>query len=462
MKQLIVLFALLGCLVQTWGQSEELVVFTQAADAFFTQNVLPELLTIAEEEDIPVRTLDLSKGIPAGLTTSPAIVYQSARGRVTYAGRYTETQTLKNFIRTARVASQKPGNFQKEQTLFAQLGRAKLVVPVKITPLQGNTQGAPEALNEQMLDELERGMKQLSRGQIVQYGRTDRAFYLDLHPYLGADGTLYLGVEIYSQFSCIEPTYSALTSPAKGAITDLAAWLPELGQKMEQEILTQLKKSEIGDAYQPISAEVPSKTWEELGIKLPAGDPNPRFKVPAKGRVLGEQWSYGGAIDERIPALQFQFQEPLERYSGEVSQIKGSMSLVDGQIKQGYFEVDVNSMTMGMESLDQKVLKSYLKAKKFPKASFRFVDIPPHEELAWGETTLIPMTGSLKLLKNEHEVPCQTQFTPMVNEAGQPVLLVQAQFALNITDWYGIEGPDGPEPARKTLEFNLNFLLEEK
>ena len=461
MKYVSIILLVIGLGIQTWGQSEELVVFTQTEDVFFTERVLPELLRLAEEESIPVRTLDLSAGIPKELTTSPAIVYQSARGRVTYAGRYTETQTLKNFIRTARVASQKPGNFQKEQTLFAQLGRAKLVVPVKITALQGATEKAPEGLQDQVLKALERGMEQLSRGATVEYGRTDRAFYLDLHPYLEENGTLYLGVEVYSQFSCIEPTYSALTTPVQGPVSDLTSWLPQLGQRMEKEILTQLKKSEIGDAYQPIGAAVPSKSWEQLGLELPAGDPNPRFNVPTGGSI-GAEWTYGGALDERIPALQFQFQEPLERYSGEVSQVSGGMSLEAGQVSQGYFEVEVQSMTMGMESLDQKVLKSYLKAKKFPKASFRFVDIPVHGALAWGETTLIPMTGSLKLLKNEHEVPCQTQFTPMVNEKGEPVLLVQAQFALNITDWYGIEGPDGPDPARKTLEFNLNFLLEEK
>ena len=460
MKYLSILI-LFGIVTVANGQSEELLVFTQTEDTFFKSEILEELKDLAQTEGIPVREIDLLSGAPEELTTSPAIVYQSARGRVLYSGRYAETQTLKNFLRTARVAVQKPGDFSKAQTLYAQIGRAKVVMPVKITALKGEASADHPDLEKQILTWVQQGMQQFAMGDRVQYGRTDRAFYLDLHPYINATGTLFLGVEIYSQFSCIEPVFSALDTPVSGKANDLSAWLPQLGKQMEEQVLKQLQESKIGDAYHPISSGVPVRSWEELGLDLPEGSADAPFRVPSEG-AIGADWVFGGPIDNRIPALQFQFQEPLERYSGEVAEIAGSMEFNSGQITKGYFEVEVNSLTMGMESLDQKVLKSYLKSRKFPKASFQFVDIPPHQELSWGETTNIPMTGKLQLLKGTHEVPCQTQFTPMIDEDDQPVLLVQAQFAVNITDWYGIAGPDGPSPARKTLEFNLNFLLHEK
>ena len=59
------------------------------------------------------------------------------------------------------------------------------------------------------------------------------------------------------------------------------------------------------------------------------------------------------------------------------------------------------------------------------------------------------------------QIPLQIEarFLPMLNAQNQKEIFVQANFSLNITEDFGIEGPDGPSPNRETLLFNLFFRL---
>jgi len=58
----------------------------------------------------------------------------------------------------------------------------------------------------------------------------------------------------------------------------------------------------------------------------------------------------------------------------------------------------------------------------------------------------------------KHEVRGQVE--PLIAEDGQPRLRVHAAFEIRLTDPFGIAGPDGPVPARDTLQFFLDFQLE--
>jgi polyisoprenoid-binding protein YceI len=235
--------------------------------------------------------------------------------------------------------------------------------------------------------------------------------------------------------------------------------LTKVAEIVETEILRQLKQSKNGDAISAISSEIPNKTWAELNLDLPKG--NSENEVVHSDTPLNKNWTYAGAIDPDVPALQFRFMSPLDRYVGEVTKLKGGLQLNDNQqLISGAFEVETNSVTMGIPDFDEKIHKKYIKVPKFPKATFRFNDLQNLPKIAWNKTTSCEVYGDFMMVGKTKKVAMQTQFTPTIGDNGETLLLVQATFSLNITDDFGINGPDGPEIAKKTMNFNLNFYVK--
>ena len=54
-----------------------------------------------------------------------------------------------------------------------------------------------------------------------------------------------------------------------------------------------------------------------------------------------------------------------------------------------------------------------------------------------------------------------TEIEPILGEDGKPRLLIHGTFKIDLRT-FNIEGADGPAPARHTLLFDLNFILQEK
>ena len=63
-------------------------------------------------------------------------------------------------------------------------------------------------------------------------------------------------------------------------------------------------------------------------------------------------------------------------------------------------------------------------------------------------------------MKKENPVEVVAQITPIIGADGELLLQVSAAFSLNVVDNFGIKGPDGPSPARKMMQFDLNFLMK--
>jgi polyisoprenoid-binding protein YceI len=209
-----------------------------------------------------------------------------------------------------------------------------------------------------------------------------------------------------------------------------------------------------------VGSEIPSKTWVELNLDLPKGTST--NDVVNSDIPLKKNWTYAGAIDADVPALQFRFMSPLDRYVGEVTKLKGDLQLNDNQqLTSGDFEVETNSVTMGIPDFDEKIHKKFIKAYKFPKATFRFNNLSNPPKIAWNKTTSCEVYGDFTMVGKTKKVAMQTQLTPTMGDNGETLLLVQATFSLNITDDFGINGPDGPEMAKKTMNFNLNFYIKQ-
>ena len=446
----------------TNNEEEQLIIFWQPqTDQLFRNQCLPEIEAYTKQQGIALIVKNATEGLPASITTTPAIVFQNALGRSIYAGRYMEINTIKNFIRTARLVAQPEVLLEKEAVLTWKPGRAKILAPLKVTPLQGQVPANynAEHFYREVQEGLAAGMDSFNIAAKSVLERTDRSFYVDVHPYLDESGRLYISWSLFSQFSCIEAVDQNFDKPLQIAFSKRMELFIKLGQEIQLNINNQLKASKIGDAYTPLSLDIPTTNWEQLGLPLPkAAIKLTALEIP-EDLIIKENWEFAGPIKEDLPALQFRFQAPLDRYAGEVKTLKGSFSLNEAkQIVGGYFEAETQSMTMGMESLDQKVLKSYLKAKKYPVSSFKFEKIAPHTALTWGLTTEVNIEGTFKLLKYKRATKVKALLTPMLDQAGNPQILAQVSFDLNIIDDFGIEGPDGPDPARKMLVTSMRFI----
>lgn len=440
---------------------QQLIIFTQVEDTFFVKNTLPKIMDLAKNKKIVVKLQDAKNGLPEGINATPCLVYQNALGRSIYAARYTEFSTIENFIRTSRVVPQQQVVNEKRDVLAMQQGRLQVIAALKITALQGEKLNGFDENEFQVFAKktIDSVMQKFDNQLLVNLSKTDRVFYFDLHPYLDKQGELFLTYEIYSQFSCIQPIFSRLNLPVHGDWRYRNILLAKVAEIVETEILRQLKQSKNGDALSPVSNETPIKTWSELNLDLPKSTST--NNVVSSDTPLKKNWTYAGAIDPDVPALQFRFMSPLDRYVGEVKRLKGDLQLNDNQqLISGFFEVETNSVTMGIPDFDEKIHKKYIKAPKFPKATFRFNDLQNLPKIAWNKTTSCEVYGDFTMVGKTKKVAMQTQLTPTMADNGEILLLVQATFSLNITDDFGINGPDGPEIAKKTMNFNLNFYTK--
>lgn len=463
-KTLLMIF-LLWCTAGSLSAKERLLVYYQAVqDQCFAQQTLPSLQDFAEKEDLElVISNQITDGLPEEITTTPAIIFQNGKGTAVYAGRYTEFSSIRNFVRIARISKQSVLDLEKESVWIKNCGRAQIALALKVTPLNGARlpDFSEETLKVTLVKGLSAGMEAYTKTKKAALKRTDRLFYLDVHPYINTEGQLYLSMAIFSSFSCIDPIVERFDTPFVGDRENAAAISQALGRYAIQSIENNLIHSKIGDAYTAISDDIPIRSWEDLGYPKPKRETKAEDKSVLPDFALPKIWQLVGPINTKVPLIQFHFAAPLERYAGEVRQASGQIELDEqNQIKSGDFKVAVNSLTMGMASFDAKVLKSYLKARKHPESSFQFKQVRLRAPLTWGHNGHATIIGDFELLGKTRPVSMNAILVPGVDDQGQPILIVQGDFQLNITDLFGIKGPDGPDPAKKTLVFNLSFLME--
>lgn len=441
--------------------AEELIIFSQAADQHFLEYTLPKIAAYCKEKGIRLMEKNVHEGTPENIVSTPAIIYQNYRGRSIYTSRYAEFSTIKNFIRTSRVVPQSEGKIQAREVLIWQNGRTKIAAKTKITDLKGKHSAKIQQTDfqDQAQKALAKGMNRFVQQQETSLSKTDRVFYLDMHPYQDATGKCYLSLELYSKFSCKTPVFTNLSQPLIGTVDHFEALFEQAGLIFQQEIIHQMTASKIGDAFTPIATNIAVVTWKALDVALPPA-PVIDLNLVDIPKTLPTDWVFKSAIDEETPIVQFRFIAPLDRYVGEIRKIDGRLKLTPQQaLESGNFVADMQSLTMGMEDFDKNVLGKYIKAYKFPASSFTFSNAVQSPALKIGETTFIKINGLFKLMKKEQPVEVSAQITPIIGVDGDIVLQVSAAFFLNVVDDFGIKGPDGPSPARKMMSFDLNFLM---
>ncbi len=449
---------------QLYAQSkdEQLIVFSQETDKHFKTTTLAQLEAYCVEKGIDFIQIDTQKGIPQQIHSTPAIVYQNFRGRSIYSSRYAEFSTLKNFIRTSKVVAQEEHSNCKKEVLLWKDGRNQIAISLKITDLTGSI---PKNYNVadfrlSIIDGLLEKMNYFNLADEVCLNKTDRLFYLDIHPFCSANNELFVSTELYSKFSCKTPIYSQLNDPIRGNFDEMESIFSKIGVQIQEEIIQQKENSNIGDAFSSISDKIAKVSWEKLDLMLPKQS-SKNYDVVEGSFDLSNDWQFKGPIDEDVPIVQFRFMAPLDRYVGEIRELEGTIQLSDQKVlKTGTFTANMKSLTMGMADFDKNVLTKYIKAAKYPTASFTFSDVPAVEKLQLGETNFYTIDGTFELMKKEQIVPVNAQLTPIIDTEGELVLQVSASFQLNVVNDFGIKGPDGPSPAREIMLFDLNFLMQ--
>lgn len=431
--------------------AEAILWLDPQADSAFASTLLPRLRNYCREAAIDLQIRQPINGVPGELTATPALVLQTHRGRSIFGGDPNTFSALTNFLRTNRFRPIPNQTEQRSDILVQQNGRFRTVLPLKVTSVNGdfNPSVTPETLRGQLAEALSQESSFCFQSEVA-LTPTDRRFYWDVHPFVADNGTLYLSMALFSQFDCVHPIANNFDQPLSGRT------LPQLTRAAARLLLEWMR--EVAVLPQPI-AELPVADWDALGLSLP---PAPSEEVAsASAGNLPQVWSQPRALATGLPLVQFNFPSPLERYAGELSGLSGQLTLSeDQQAISGSFTADVSTLTMGMDGLDEKVLKQYLKVQRFPTASFRFESAALPEAIEWGKTTRLMVPGTFEMVGNKIPIDCTTELRPVVGADGLGRLEVQVSFRLNINSPFGLPGPDGPKEAKRFLDFGLQFQLQ--
>ncbi|HHG83586.1 MAG TPA: YceI family protein [Bacteroidetes bacterium] len=447
----------------------ELLIFVQTKDhpvsKDFVENVLPQIRKVAAQQDLEIKVKDISDGVPEMITSTPAIVFQNHLGRSLYIGRYKLLNKIKTFIRTVKRLPQQQVDNVKHDVLVWENECATIYTPAKITPLAGAIPNGfdQEKFIQDALKALDQGMDVYALHKEFNAKRNFRAMYMAFYPYLSEDGKLSVSTEMYSQFNCVIPIYKRFETPFEGSWADWKAAFAAAGKAMQEELKLQLVNLENGDAMLPVSRKTKIVAWETIGLPLPLPPKGGNMQV-ASNIKLGRKWKMDGPIASDVPVVNFSFMAPVDYYSGELTKLLGELTLGKGNLLTGSvasFAVDMSTLTMGDPSLDHHLADLILLADH-PEAKYTFksVESVNNPQLNFGSLSQFTVAGEIEFMGIKVPLDVVAQIEPILNEAGQARLQVFCSFNMRLQQNFGLEGPDGPQPAADTMVFLLNFLLK--
>ncbi|MFQ5415385.1 MAG: YceI family protein [Phycisphaerae bacterium] len=466
------LVPLLGTLAAAAGQRVDpergrLIVFVQPGVSDiarrFDADHLPKIRKLAQDMHITVDVRDVGRGAPADVAITPLLVFQNHRGRSVYQGRYTDVARVRNFLRTARFLPHAGDTVTRRGAAVWRSGKTKIVAPLKIVPVTGTPPPRYDhnAFVTEATHAIERGFARFRVTDRVSVGRADRMFYMDFYPWRADDGTLFLATRIYSQFHCKEPVFSSAGESLTAPWSQRDRLFHRAAASLESAVTRLIATSTIGDGFDPVPHAAPIVDWASLGLALPAA-PTGRASKPID-RAVPRRWVVGDAGPNAPPRVLFRFPAPFDMYAGEAKSIHGRLNLADtGRLEgaAGWFEVDTRSVTMGDPDLDDANRDStVLNVARYPTSRFTIASISADgAPLAYGRRTAAVMKGRFAMKGVAVPISVRSDFEPVIVETGAPGLDMTASFQISLNA-FGIEGPDGPEPARSTLVFNVHLTL---
>lgn len=450
---------------------ETLAVFVQSgadpAAEHFRTATLPELTTAVEALGIEVRVHDVTEGAPEEVSITPLMVFHGYRGRAIYQGRAFDVGKLVHFIRTRRAVPVPSEPYIRQHIPVLVDGRSVIAAPIKITPLAGNL---PEGFNgaaflARARYAIDYAFERFGPRDAISLGPADRQFYMDFHPFRSDDGRLWVSVALFSQFNCIDPVYAGYETPLSGPFEQFEEVFAEAARRLEAEVSHQLATSTLGDGFNTVPSTVDTVSWGDLGLTVPTRSTG-TIDAALADVELPSRWALAPATDG-APRLVFNFPPPLERYSGEVGELEGVLDLGDAPTldgASGWVKALTSTVTMGEDTLDSALREKMLFAPKFPDARFELGSIEATDgdasELTFGRATHIAADGRFVLMGIPIPLSVIGTLEPVIGENGEPQLQVVVSYRIRLAEPFGIEGPDGPNPANDTVIFNMSFAME--
>ena len=451
---------------QRYTTTDQLIVFTNTTNPILSDQDIKNLESLAKEADVQLKIIDIQQqGAPKEITYTPTLVFQNYLGRSFYYGRYTNKSRLHNFMRISRLAHQQDAENIKNDLLSWQDGRSTVIAPLKITALKGAppTDFDPDEFMLMAKKAIQDGMSNFKLKEKMPITRTTRSFYCNFYPYLDNGGRLTISAEIFSQYNCIQPIFQKYNDGlVKGKWEDRAALFAKAGEMMEAEMVNQIKNSTNGDAFQFIPQTIQIKDWDELQLSLPF-KPLAESDTQIQAIELPKKWKVAPHKSTKEPIAIFSFPSPLDGYAGEIKALSGTLEIAENNSLQntiGDFEVNISDITMGAEDFDAAVQNKMLKKALFPSSTFHFDQITDDvQPLKIGRVTTFEVTGTFTLLGISKKVDVVANIEP-VFVAEELQLQVNASFQIPLKKQFGVDGPDGPSPAKDILQFYMKFFME--
>ncbi|MEM1107242.1 MAG: YceI family protein [Planctomycetota bacterium] len=455
--------------------AEQLIVFVQPGASLlaerFSDETLPELEALAESSGAELTVIDIGqsaegKRVPGGVGITPLIAFQNHLGRSIYQGRYETLDRVRNFIRTSRFLPQGDEPLVRKELPVWNLGSAKVATPIKITDLvleDGASGDGIDVSAEALADAIGGADPRFNWADRVELGRSDRLFYTDYYPYLAADGTLYVGLALFSQFHCHDPVFTLTDGSLNGPATDADEVFARGAKIFADEIARQLKESDLGDGFDVLPEVTKTVSWEDVGLPLPPKPEGASAEALANVELV-QEWTIDEAAQAFRPAVQFKFPAPLDAYSGEASSVFGTLTLGEGlslEGSRGRFAADPASVTMGESELDSAIHATMLEVESFPESYFELERVETEfAQPAFGTVAAAVLHGSFTMKGVSIPLSVPASVEAFLGDDGKPRLSIDGRWEVRLLDPFGIDGPPGDAPANDTLIYTCHLVFE--
>lgn len=445
-------------------EEDQLILFVSKQNDNIDQAYLDAFTAFAKKNETHPKIQYIEDtGAPQGITVTPSIVYQNAKGHSVYYGRYRSFSRMKTFLRKSRLKHSKNKVTPQQNILVWEDQRATITAPLKITKITGKGATAVNAITFQETAKtcFDKGMKRFELLPTFDQPKSNRAFYVDIHPHVSEDNNLSLKAEIYSQFNCIRSVYHSMRDPlVSGKWKNRKKLLETAASLLESEIIKVMNDSKEGDDFVSIPTNTKAGTLQLDLVQSVVK----RNNTPIS-EVVPQHWKVKQVANSRVPVGAFSFMSPLDGYAGEIEQMTGEMTLNEQKglnRAMGAFSVAIEHITMGEVGFDHEVRHKMLKMDEFPKATFTFLnisDVSNQLTLYREEECAVQGTFNMKGTNIPITVPATIELR--LDKEGRYLLHTVAVFSLNLFEDFSVKGPDGPSPARDVLEFVLKFDMEE-
>ena len=439
---------------QATNPSERLGLFIQLGQQRQLRSMIAGLEDYAAARNIEFELIEVADALPLELTATPAVVYQTEQGRAIYPGKHLDLAAAQLFVDGNRLQIRPSVTDERSSVLYRQDGRATTILSLKLTPWAGED-GAELPTAETWTEEVQGQLQAASSFQClgdVALQPTDRRYYLDIHPFRAADGSDYLSYAVFSQFNCHEPIFTNFGQPL-GSLEELVA-------QVETQLKPYLNEPARGFSPQALPSLAPQE-WAAIGWVLPESSNQPdATTATADLVVLPPNLSRIRPLGFGLPQVQFNFPPPLDRYAGKVDGLEGELSWSqDQQQLSGSFAVNMRSLTMGSDALDEYVRKDALRTRRFRSAQVQFGPVALPEVWRTGQTQTLQIPAVLELMGIEVPMPLSAELTPEYDDAGQLQLRISTRSEIRIDQPFDLIGPDGPAELKNKVELRTQFLL---